>query len=680
MKLNFNFFLVLHLILIINIIQARSFKDLTENTKFNITDIDRNQIDDEANDSFDGRKPKKNCTTQRLCSIISKVNIIKSQVSTIDSNINVGFSNAEIDVEEIKELQEVESSKLDDCCFTLNSKINRLNKEINNGFRTIDQDLDEILEVQEEQSSKLDNCCFSLNSKIDALVIPSCDLSTVTSKLDSCCTQLNSSADSVENVIESCCQTLNSKLDAFEAGSCNLSTLTSKLDVCCDQVSSKVDALTLCDAIPITSPTLITVSGHYCLAQDLIFGISTISISATTSNVVIDLNGHTLFSPIVPAISLNPGAQNNITIENGTIVGSGINIPFLAMGEHNNIKIRNVIITQAVGLGINASSINNLIIENCILQNNGVNLNLSNIRNSQILNTHCTLSPSNEGALIDTCQNLQIKECMFNQNGLTGLEIRNVNGLLIEKSMFNNNGITDSPFSFLNSGAYVKRGNNIEINECIFNRSTSSLPFSNQKVGLYIQSVNNLMCENCMFNENAMIGAEIDGASQQCRCIKFLNCQANGNTNNGLLLFTDVADAVFDTCLTCSNEIGFYIRPIISFQPASNVCILNSTAKSNGTGFFLQGGSGLIKENQAIDNDLCGFDDMVATTSNYKYVANIAIDNGNNPAGIPMPIDTNYCISSGGSPFTPNGPGAFPYRQVNLDTPPASYWNNITLR
>lgn len=667
-------FLLLVLVVLPNTIQSRSYKDLKDNSKFHFSDVEHNQVEDDANDSADGRKPKKDCTAQRLCSIIGKVNSLTSQATTIDTNINVGFLNIEAELDAVKELQEEQSSKLENCCLTLNSKLNKLAKNVTHGFDNVADDLDEVLEVQEEQSSKLDDCCFSLNSKIDNLVFSPCDLSTVSSKLDVCCAQLNSSLDSIENTVENCCLTLNSKLDGLEVGTCDLTTISSKLDACCLQVNSKVDLLSLCNAIPITGKTTITSPGHYCLAQNITAAGPIINLSGGSSNVVIDLNGHTLFPSSNAGIFVT-GAHNNVTIENGSIIGASSGITIFASGAgHNNIKISNVTVQGTTATAINVNTVKDFILENCFLQNNNTNLNLSQVDNAQILNVQCT-SALTLGAQIQNCNNVHINCCQFNQNFASGMAASNSNSLYIEKSQFNNNGGVSA------NGLTVIECSNIRILDCSFSKSAGTSPISNQLFGLFAQGTRNLNCENCLFNGNNFTGAQVEGFPVTSHCAKFVNCQANGNGTNGLSVFNNVSDVIFDSCFTCSNSRGFNIEGQTTNVP-TNICILNSVSKANSsTGFRLSSGTGLLKENQALGNGVCGFDDFVFTTSQYKYVANVGAGNGANPAsilGFPF-LDTNYCISSFGSIFIPNGPGIFPYRQVNLDTPPNSYWNNITL-
>src|SRR5581483_3538023 len=117
-------------------------------------------------------------------------------------------------------------------------------------------------------------------------------------QLTSTLSNLESSIDQVimleittASKLDLCCSTLNSKIDTLIMQDV---TISSKVDLCCSTINSKVDMLGLCNPIPLiigSAGVSITNSGYYCLAQDVSL---TATISIAASDVVLDLNNHTI--------------------------------------------------------------------------------------------------------------------------------------------------------------------------------------------------------------------------------------------------------------------------------------------------------------------------------------------------------------------------------------------------
>ncbi len=483
-----------------------------------------------------------------------------------------------------------------------------------------------------------------------------------------------------QSKLDVCCLQLNSKLDSLSTTTivvtCNLSPITSNIDQCCATIASSVHELSLCHPIPVTSQTSITASGHYCLAQSISGSGPIITISgASASHISLDLNGYTLNTNGGQCILIDGlTTHTGISIYNGTLSGAnlanGIEVDFIAI-PHNDIQLKNLSFHGfEIGFLVNAGE--QISIENCNFDSNFVHALITNAQDIRVEYSTFTNSTFASGFDFNTCSNILIQNSTFSFNQGYGLDLLAVNNALLKDSMFNSNGLTGiSP-----AGLALANCNGVTAQNCIFGTQDGTAP-QKQSYGVLIGDANsNLTFENSSFNANGIDGLSVQ-SSIAASCLKFVGCQANGNQRYGYRIFGNISDVIFDSCITCSNATGFRVENIVGFPSPSNICFDNSIAKQNSVaGFSLVSGTGLLKENIAVDNGGCGFDDFVFTTSSFSYVANVAKDNGATPAGV---NDTNYCLASVGSGFAGNGPGAFPYRQVSLDLPPSSYWNNITL-
>lgn len=77
----------------------------------------------------------------------------------------------------------------------------------------------------------------------------------------------------------------------------------------------------------ITSPQVITTSGHYILANDITSATGGFAIEIEASDVHLDLNGHTINAPQGSGVGITffPGSTNspeNVRVHNGTIVAA----------------------------------------------------------------------------------------------------------------------------------------------------------------------------------------------------------------------------------------------------------------------------------------------------------------------------------------------------------------------
>src|SRR3972149_3411558 len=109
-------------------------------------------------------------------------------------------------------------------------------------------------------------------------------------------------------------------LPYFEATGCEIGFVSNQVDIidnCTNIIKNKVciilDKLA-CMPTPITKPTTITVSGYYCLANNLTTGGITIASNA----VVVDLNNYNIMLPGGGAAVASDG-DNRISIRNGNL-------------------------------------------------------------------------------------------------------------------------------------------------------------------------------------------------------------------------------------------------------------------------------------------------------------------------------------------------------------------------
>ena len=368
------------------------------------------------------------------------------------------------------------TSDLDACCFTLNSKVDAVQSSLNACCATVNSKADDI-------ASKLDDCCLSLNSKSDVVEskLDACcgvlnsKADAVASDLDACCFTLNSKVDVVQSSIDACCSTLNSKVDEvfvdFRATWTILedlqTTLGSRIDQvdvdvqagfagtftalnnCCYTLNSKIDALeNACAAQPITSPTIINVSGSYCLNKNLsVTGIDAIVINA--DNVVLDLNGYTIAnSASGDGVVVNGSA--NIIIKNGFIVGNpgtvGNAIGLLAAS--NNVIITNVNMS-GFATGVFGNLVNKIQIEKCTLINNnlsGVSLggaSCCKIVDCQAFDNSATSTLQGAFNITDS-SDISLENCFACSNNGSGFQIQNVshssNAIYLVQCTSENNG------------------------------------------------------------------------------------------------------------------------------------------------------------------------------------------------------------------------------------------------
>ncbi len=295
----------------------------------------------------------------------------------------------------------------------------------------------------------------------------------------------------------------------------------------------------------------VTMPGTYVLCDDL--G----SVAITTSDVTLDLSGHTIIDG-VSATSLS-----NITIENGAIGNgpssssyngvslnscsgcfiraldiNGMEIGMYLQGSNNNV-LNNITSNknQVNGLFLNNSSNNQIDSMQCI-GNSSANIFLVTSNNNVLNNIVCNNSPGSVGLYLENGSTYnQINSVQCNGNGQTGIWVDNSNYNVLSNIVSNNN-VNGSGLYLYNSnnnqidsmqcngngqtGIWVGNSNNNVLSNIVSNNSVNG-------AGLHLPYSNSNNLNNITSNSNSMQGIFIEGRSGFNNVDGF-SCVGNGET------------------------------------------------------------------------------------------------------------------------------------------------------
>ncbi len=582
---------------------------------------------------------------------LSIAEVIESKIDILNNDVSIPSS-----------ILNLIESKTDVCCDTTQSTLGVIESKID----TLNSDVLEAL-----------SAAIIIESKVDNLENDSINTSSVLSVIES-------KAESCFDVSQSLLGKISSTVDDIDINALMtlsaLETLDSKTDECCTEANSKLNIFTsLVDSGSSAVDVLITCSnqnfsggtisapGTYCLTTNLSGSGPLITIAA--SQVTLNLDGHTL-TPSGDAIAFDATAtRTGVTVTNGFLSGdssgNGISLPTSTNGYYD-IQLSNLDITS-FSTGINANNVFTLSIDVTYSYANQTNLTLASCNDTQLEKSMFTGSSSGAGANLNTCDTALIRRCFFDSNSNQGLVVNGSQNIEILSSMFNNNNTTGGNNA---PGIQITGGSsNIIIKNCQF-CNASSFGAANQKYGIQIGYSNHIAIERCTFNKNTADGAHLQISSDIPSCVDMISCEAQQNSTNGFNLFG--TDIVVRSCYAFDNtDDGF-----LASSPISKLAIIDSVAVQNQTGFHLNEGVGIIKENIAELNQNFGFNDEVGSSSGFNYVANAGVDNGGTPAG--SPNDTNYAIAGTGNSFDGTGPGAAPFFEFSRTATAKSYWDNIT--
>jgi hypothetical protein len=680
--------------LIFNSSQSYSLSTFKNAPKRNLHDLEKNSdAYAHSDDCCDATKHKKDCTTQKICSIISKLNVVKSQIATIDSNIDAGFSTVQAELDEIAEIQveqlsqldgiaqtqavqtvlleEIadavaeQSSALDGCCATLVSQINTLTTIVNTGFD------DTSLQLQ-AAIGEIDSCCETLNSKIDAIVVGSCDLTSVDSRLDSlsleveeCCLTLNSKLDgltagitvvatcdisTVSSKIDLCCETLNSKLDALAAGIsaialCDISTVSSKIDLCCETLNSKIDELDfgvnsrieqcctiLSNEINLTNVCCFEVNSKL----DSIISRTGGGGSSCVCTFTCSCNcggGSNLCAPTVITSSTTINSSGNYCLAQDlfstnaeTILINTSNV-VLDLNSHNVDNASTT--TNQAAIRVNPFH-NNIVITNGSVKHNGGSNGLG-------MGIHL------DGATIINLSKISVGGAPGGNFGwATGIQSSSSRVTMTDSSITLNFVGLNSTLGVLRlescnfqgsqgDGAMIQQGP-VFIKDCFFSQAGQSVTSS----GLHLFGANTVAVHDSQFNGNITMmssGVLIEQSSN----VSFYNCISSSNGLYGFSLGSPLqlaTDVFLFNCYACENAqfgsgVGFNVTA------ARNCSLINCVAKNNNVGFFVADDflatQGIIRGCTSNGNASIGFSNSSATTS---YYSNVACNNAVNYSGV----------------------------------------------
>lgn len=373
---------------------------------------------------------------------------------------------------------------------------------------------------------------------------------------------------------------------------CCVGTFTA-LASCCHTITSKIDELELCNAVPLTIPSVgitIETAGVYCLTTNQTLGASN-NICIDANDVVLDLNGHTITgggsgSSTILIGSTPSSTINTVTIKNGFIDSSNGNAVGTNSGNtFSGITIEDITIHNSpTGVLLQGStSMNNSIIRNVLTDVCVNGFKFSNAKNCLVENCNANgiflTTPASGFSEVSACNNITFRNCTC--------------------SFFGNSG-TDGGFNFSTS-------TNLVFDSCnAFNNGNDGFKFNQSTLtncvadGNFSSGFNSLNPDNILMNCKAIntfaVGFTGGGT--------FENCIASDNIFSGFFM-TDKAqltDCQSTDNKTAPNGKGFYIS-------ADNVNLTRCISSNNlSDGFFMGSNSHCeFLECQALNNKGNGF-------------------------------------------------------------------------
>jgi hypothetical protein len=280
----------------------------------------------------------------------------------------------------------------------------------------------------------------------------------------------------------------------------------------------------------ITGSFLITSSGTYCLARNAVAPSNQIS----TSNVVLDLGGHTLYGTI-NINNNNSTMGQNITIKNGTIIPDKLGIL----------------------LGGNTSPMANITIDNITFIDNGTCIIANNISQLKGLNiTNCRFINYNLAAIsTDTSfsQNVHVENCIFNRTrtnpGGIGIQLETTTEFSLKNNIIEGTG----------AGIVIRNCNHGLIQHCDVIGSSNNSGAAGEESGiiLNLSPYQGLACTDIVID----------------------HCKSLFHTSGFDLAST--YSFTIENCIAENNETGFTIRTVAGDITASNGLIQGCRAVNN---------------------------------------------------------------------------------------------------
>ncbi len=451
----------------------------------------------------------------------------------------------------------------------------------------------------------------------------------IDSKVDQVSEDLSSDVDGLQvaiMILKECVLTVDSKVDELDIlvrdiQQSKICVIDSKIDVVSSEVDvlqttantidSKIDIID--SKISIIAPNNSLICGIDSKVDKIISDLLCTPTIITTLVDIITPGNYCFANDIVGTFSID-APRVNLDL-NGKLLTGGI----ILTSDADDVSIKHGIIDASFGTGIDVTdgTISNLHISDLTIMNGVSGLSLEEVSNLAIGNL--TVTDADENASLFSCFDV-----------------------LIEGSVFNSATVA--------AGLNLLRSFGVEIRKCTAQ--------ANATHGIVLTTCSNTKIQDCTCYNHTGVGS-VGILFEEGDCHEVLDTEASGNTV-GFMLTTSYI--LFRDCLACSNtDQGFYVQ-----DPSVGVCIVSCEAKDNDIGFDVSGSviDGILKDNLALGNSTCGFDN--SSTDEVLYVGNFAKDNASGVAA------GNYCVAR-----SPVALGTLPFSQVDVPSATSS-WNNVS--
>ncbi|MBI2775537.1 right-handed parallel beta-helix repeat-containing protein [Candidatus Dependentiae bacterium] len=272
------------------------------------------------------------------------------------------------------------------------------------------------------------------------------------------------------------------------------------------------DTLTVCGIpTPISSSTVITQSGTYCLTQDI---VGTITINA--DNVILDMNN----KQITGAVPLVISSHQNILVKNGRITSPGVGGQGIQISSCFDVTFDNILLSTITNTALSISSCENVQVTNCVFI--GCVLPISIASSIDTMLKNCTLrdntgrttagGPTSQTVLIIGSTGTVMDNCVLfnntNYDTITAVSA-STNTILQDSSWYSNSVFLQSGGSAANSPRIILSANssNTVIERCEVNDNSAPVGGSN----LYV--INSLTGDRTCLIRHCTVARNTPGAA-----------------------------------------------------------------------------------------------------------------------------------------------------------------------
>ncbi len=502
--------------------------------------------------------------------------------------------------------------------------------------------LDDIREQETTIASKIDNLALAQATGYASAFTALADIrnqeTTIVTKIDNlalaqaaCCV----STSNLLNDVRLQETTIATKIDnlALAQATCCTNTFTVLADIRSNLSSG--GGSSGCASTPLTiaaTGTTIATPGVYCLNNDVSFSSPTATIAITSSNVVFDLNGHTITGSGFGSNITIPSSASPITdiiIRNGTISAGQFGVSCVS-ALATNIVLEHLTINDVTSssISINGASTNNLLIKNIIMSGSAsshVNLGGSKISNgiidsctvygagsntiafqyltttpaSSILFTNCMVSNSGFGFTLSGIQSAILDNCIVLNSANTGFNIATgSSGPTTCTYLFNNCFSQNNPTGYTSS-ASATRTLVTEFRNCRATSASTASPgigngFSFSGAGIHKSKLIDCLSENNINTTTATDASGYRFIGGTGSCFDVQNCVADNNSGSGFLCTQTAASTLRFNLQNCTatgnNGNGFNFNQSVAANITGS--IINCIASNNFHGFNFTGLAG----------------------------------------------------------------------------------------